>query len=91
MAQQVVERCQISIRLVCSAFGISETCYRYQPKLSDENAEIADWLPQADLPDLLRTGAEPTDKAQTPNQAGKAGASGRAGCTQRHLVHGFYA
>jgi putative transposase len=26
------------------AFGISETCYRYQPKLSDENAEIADWL-----------------------------------------------
>ncbi len=24
--------------------SISETCYRYQPKLSDENAEIADWL-----------------------------------------------
>jgi putative transposase len=23
---------------------ISETCYRYQPKLSDENAELADWL-----------------------------------------------
>ena len=33
-----------SIRLVCLAFGISETCYRYQPILSDENAEIADWL-----------------------------------------------
>ena len=44
MAKQVVERRQISIRLVCSAFDISETCYRYQPKLSDENAEIADWL-----------------------------------------------
>ena len=25
-------------------FTISETCYRYQPKLSDENAVIADWL-----------------------------------------------
>ena len=24
--------------------SISETCYRYQPRLSDENAEIADWL-----------------------------------------------
>jgi len=46
MAKQVVERRQISIRLVCSAFGISETCYRYRPKLSDENAEIADWLVQ---------------------------------------------
>lgn len=23
---------------------ISETCYRYQRKLSDENAEIAEWL-----------------------------------------------
>ena len=27
-------------------FGISETCYRYQPRLADENAEIADWLLQ---------------------------------------------
>ncbi len=26
------------------AFRISETCYRYQPKLSDENELIADWL-----------------------------------------------
>ena len=34
----------LSIRAACSAFAISETCYRYQPKLSDENAEIADWL-----------------------------------------------
>ena len=25
-------------------FSISETCYRYQAKLSSENAEIADWL-----------------------------------------------
>ncbi len=26
------------------AFQISETCYRYSPVLSDENAESADWL-----------------------------------------------
>jgi putative transposase len=24
--------------------SISETCYRYHPKLREENAEIADWL-----------------------------------------------
>ncbi len=34
----------ISIRAACGAVGISETCYRYKPKLSSENAEIADWL-----------------------------------------------
>lgn len=34
----------LSISQVCRAFGISETCCRYQPKLSGENAEIADWL-----------------------------------------------
>jgi len=34
----------VSIRISCSAFGISETCYRYQAKVSTENAEIADWL-----------------------------------------------
>lgn len=27
-----------------AAFGISEACYRYQPKLSTENAEIAEHL-----------------------------------------------
>jgi putative transposase len=44
MAKQAVESRGLSIRLACQAFGISETCYRYQPKLSDDNAEIADWL-----------------------------------------------
>lgn len=44
MAQQALSASGASIRLVCLAFGISETCYRYQPILSDENAEIADWL-----------------------------------------------
>ncbi len=33
-----------SIRLACEALAISETCFRYEPKLSDENEEIADWL-----------------------------------------------
>jgi putative transposase len=44
MAKAAVEQPGVSIRLACAAFRISETCYRYQPKLSDENAEIADWL-----------------------------------------------
>ena len=44
MAQKVVSAKGISIRTACSAFGISEHCYRYQAKLSDENAEIARWL-----------------------------------------------
>ena len=44
MAQQAVASKSVSICLACSAFSISETCYRYQPQLSSENAEIADWL-----------------------------------------------
>ncbi len=44
MAKRAVETTGMSIRLACATFVISETCYRYQPKLSDENAEIADWL-----------------------------------------------
>ena len=44
MAKQAVERYSSSIRVACKAFAISETSYRYQPVLSDENAEIADWL-----------------------------------------------
>jgi putative transposase len=44
MAQQVVQSRGLSVRLASAAFGISETCYRYQPKRADENAAIADWL-----------------------------------------------
>jgi len=44
MAQQAVEMKQVSIAMACRAFSISESCYRYERKLSDENAEIADWL-----------------------------------------------
>jgi putative transposase len=40
----VVEQKRTSIRLACRAFGISETCYRYQALLSTGNSEIADWL-----------------------------------------------
>lgn len=44
VAQEAVRTRGVSIRLACSAVGVSETCYRYQPTLSTENAEIADWL-----------------------------------------------
>ena len=44
MAKNLVEERSVSIRFACETFGISESCYRYEPKLSDENAEIADWL-----------------------------------------------
>ena len=44
MAKHLVENKGIRIRLACQAFGISQTCYRYQAKLSAENEEIADHL-----------------------------------------------
>ncbi len=44
MAVQVVAERGISIRKACEAFQVSESCYRYTPALSDENADIADWL-----------------------------------------------
>ena len=44
MAVRAVARRGVSIVLACRTFQISETCYRYERKLSDENAVIADWL-----------------------------------------------
>jgi len=44
MAEWAVRSRSASIALACRAFSISETCYRYQPKLSEENELIADWL-----------------------------------------------
>ncbi len=44
MAKIAVQEKGLSVRLACRAFGISETCYRYQAKLSTDNALIADWL-----------------------------------------------
>ena len=34
----------MGIRFACHCMGISETCYRYQARLSSENQQIADWL-----------------------------------------------
>jgi len=44
MAQRANDELNVSIRVSCCASGLSETCYRYQAKLSTENDEIADWL-----------------------------------------------
>ncbi len=44
MAQRGVAKHGISIRLAGGTYGISETCYRYEAKLSGENAQVADWL-----------------------------------------------
>lgn len=41
MAQQAVTYHAVSIRMACRAFSISETCYRYQAKLSGDNVLIA--------------------------------------------------
>jgi putative transposase len=44
MAKGAVQEKGVPVALACRTFGISETCYRYEGRLSDENAEIADWL-----------------------------------------------
>lgn len=44
MAKVAVQGGVLNIRQACEAFGISQSCYRYQPKLSTENELIADWL-----------------------------------------------
>jgi len=44
MAIVAVSEHSISIRRACEFFLVSESCYRYRSKLSDENERIADWL-----------------------------------------------
>jgi len=44
MAMRAVQEKQVTVRLACKAFRISEYCYRYEAKLSEENELIADWL-----------------------------------------------
>lgn len=44
MALRARKQYAISIRVACTVFSISESTYHYQPRLSSENAEIADWL-----------------------------------------------
>ncbi len=44
MAEKAVARRGVNIALSYRAFGVSETCYRYSPKLKGENKKIADLL-----------------------------------------------
>ena len=44
MAEKAVSKHEVSIAIACRTFGVSETCYRYSPLLSDANEEIADLL-----------------------------------------------
>jgi putative transposase len=44
MAVKAVEERGVSIALTCRTFGLSETCYRYSPKLKAENDRISDLL-----------------------------------------------
>ena len=44
MAQNIVIERSVTIRFACVCMSVSESCYRYQAKLSSENALIADWL-----------------------------------------------
>ena len=44
MTENAVRRQGASFALACRAFGISETCYCYGPKLKAENERIGDLL-----------------------------------------------
>jgi len=44
MARWAVQHKGLSIRRACRYFQVSQTCYRYEPVLSDDNARIAGWL-----------------------------------------------
>ena len=44
MAKDFIASQRLNIRQACTAFGISQSCYRYQPKLAEENDLIAKWL-----------------------------------------------
>ena len=40
----IVQTKSISVQMACDIFSISRCCFKYKPKLSDENEFIADWL-----------------------------------------------
>jgi putative transposase len=44
MAKDAVACRGVSIRLACEAFGVSQTCYRYERQRNAENEQIADGL-----------------------------------------------
>ena len=72
MAENAVAQRGTSIAAACQAFGVSETCYRYGPKLRAENEEIAD-LPvgltlrrckkHSPNPQVLRASVSPTSRS----------------------------
>jgi putative transposase len=44
MAKRAVAERGLSIRVVCEAFDVSQSCYRYEDQTTTENEEIANWL-----------------------------------------------
>lgn len=44
MAKEAVKERGASIALACTAFRISESCYRYESRRRPENEVIANWL-----------------------------------------------
>jgi len=44
MAKNIVAERQVTIHFACLCMNVSETCYRYQARLSTKNELIADWL-----------------------------------------------
>jgi putative transposase len=44
LAEDAVTQKGVSVVFACQTFGVSETCYRYSPKLDQENERIADLL-----------------------------------------------
>ncbi|QCB46339.1 hypothetical protein [Hydrogenophaga sp. PAMC20947] len=54
MAKYEVEQCSIPLRVVCVAFMVSESCYRYASKHNADDEAIANWL--MCLTDKHRTG-----------------------------------
>jgi len=48
MEQHYVDAGCLSVKAAWLAFGIIQTCYRYEAKLNAENEIIADWLVRLD-------------------------------------------
>ena len=44
MAKEVVQQRGVAIRVACAVFSISQSCYRYEAQLSDQNQELSNWL-----------------------------------------------
>ena len=44
MALNMVQTKSISVTMACSIFSISICCFKYQPKMKEDNELIADWL-----------------------------------------------